>query len=199
MIGKAMTSKFEREKHVYTNDKFGEMLKDAVRFFHGSPVHSLPPPEEFSGAGVYAIYCIARNGIYAKFGNIINREEYAVPMYVGKAVASGWRQNQKRQCQMFSRKTIFEQLSCWSRLIGISFGLKEQFAFRACQFGDATMVNAVHRKLVRKFHPAWNLFFASCATQETIEGRWRLAHSIRFQSKANASVKRDLALLLMAV
>ena len=30
--------KFKREEHVYVNNEFSELLKDAVRFFHGTPV-----------------------------------------------------------------------------------------------------------------------------------------------------------------
>ncbi len=84
---------FKREEHVYKNEEFSEMLKDAVRFFHGTPVFSLPPPEKFTGAGIYAIYCIARTGIYSKFGNEINRLSYSVPIYVGSALPKGWRQS----------------------------------------------------------------------------------------------------------
>lgn len=76
---------FEREKHVYRCDEFSELLKDAVRFFHGTPVCKFPPDERFAGAGVYALYYIGKTGIYAKFGQEINREEYKLPIYVGKA------------------------------------------------------------------------------------------------------------------
>ncbi len=38
-------SQFKRDEHVYRNDKFAEFLKDAVLFFHGTPVTQLPPPE----------------------------------------------------------------------------------------------------------------------------------------------------------
>lgn len=190
---------FKREEHVYKNNQFDEILKDAIRFFNGMKVYPLPPPVPFDGAGVYAIYCTARDGIYKKFGETVNRLEYAVPIYVGKAVSAGWRQSRTRRYQLFAEKTIEEQLSSWSGLVGISFGLKGRFEFRACQFDDAKIVNAMHQKLVRKFHPVWNLFFASCVTREAMERRWRLAHSIRFQSKADASMKKKLALLIRAV
>ena len=55
---------FRREEHVYINDAFSELLKDAVRFFHGTPVLSLPLAESFKGAGVYAIYCISKNCLH---------------------------------------------------------------------------------------------------------------------------------------
>lgn len=42
---------FERSKHVYRCDAFSELLKDAVRFFHGTPVCAFPHPgaKRFSG------------------------------------------------------------------------------------------------------------------------------------------------------
>ena len=43
---------FDRSEHVYRNDAFAELVKDAVRFFNGTPVHTLPPPESFLGTGV---------------------------------------------------------------------------------------------------------------------------------------------------
>jgi hypothetical protein len=75
---------FDRSKHVYTNDAFVELVKDAVMFFNGTPVLSLPPPEQFLGTGVYALYH-RRNGLYAKYGDL-NRTSYSHPIYVGKAV-----------------------------------------------------------------------------------------------------------------
>jgi len=47
---------FDRAKHVYRNEAFVELGKDAVRFFSGTPVHPLPPPERFLGTGVYALF-----------------------------------------------------------------------------------------------------------------------------------------------
>ena len=55
--------KFDRAKHVYVNEAFTELIKDALRFFHGTPILPLPLAEPFVGAGVYAIYCTARTGM----------------------------------------------------------------------------------------------------------------------------------------
>jgi len=33
---------FDRKDHVYKNDAFAELVKDAIRFFNGTPVHPLP-------------------------------------------------------------------------------------------------------------------------------------------------------------
>ena len=43
-------------------------MKNAVRFFNGTPVRELPPSESFTATGVYAIYYTGKNGAYAKYG-----------------------------------------------------------------------------------------------------------------------------------
>jgi hypothetical protein len=82
---------FDRSKHVYTNDAFTELVKDAVRFFNGTPVHTLPPSESFLGTGVYALYYTGSNPLYKRYAEL-NRLSYGYPIYVGKAVPKGWRQ-----------------------------------------------------------------------------------------------------------
>ena len=76
---------FDREKHVYKNDAFVELIKDAVRFFNGTPVHPLPPVERFVGTGIYAIYYTGEADPYRKYAKL-NRLAYDYPIYVGKAV-----------------------------------------------------------------------------------------------------------------
>lgn len=66
---------FKREDHIYHNEAFAELCKDAVRAFNGTPVCELPPPR-FTGSGVYAIYCTAKKGIYERYGNKVNRMGY---------------------------------------------------------------------------------------------------------------------------
>ena len=83
---------FDRQKHVYKNDAFVELVKDAIRFFNGTPVHPLPLAEKFHGTGVYALYCTGKDKLYRKYGEL-NRLAYDFPIYVGKAVPSGWRQS----------------------------------------------------------------------------------------------------------
>jgi Eco29kI restriction endonuclease len=87
---------FDREKHIYQSDIFEEIIKDTIRFFNGTPVHQLPLPVKFHGAGVYAIYYTGKSRYYKNFYDQ-NRLEYHQPIYVGKAVPSGWRQARERK------------------------------------------------------------------------------------------------------
>ncbi|MBQ4198739.1 MAG: Eco29kI family restriction endonuclease [Kiritimatiellae bacterium] len=149
--------KFKREKHVYRNEKFSELLLDAVRFFHGTPVLPLPPEEPFKGAGVYAIYCIARTGIYKTFGETINRKSYSVPIYVGKAVPTGWRQN--RNIGSENNTTLFNRLRQHAESIKAGKGLN--LADFACRFAilegeTANMVAALEAAIIAEHSPLWN-------------------------------------------
>jgi hypothetical protein len=55
------STEFDRKKHLYKSEAFVELVKDAVRFFNGTPVHTLPPSEAFLGNGVYALYYTGQN------------------------------------------------------------------------------------------------------------------------------------------
>ena len=66
---------FDRIKHVYKSDDFEELVKDAVRFFNGTPVHPLPPPESFLGTGVYALYYTGSSSPYSRYAEL-NRLAY---------------------------------------------------------------------------------------------------------------------------
>ncbi len=152
-----LVEEFKREKHVYNNNAFSELLLDAVRFFHGTPVMPLPPKEPFKGAGVYAIYCIARTGIYKTFGEKINRKSYNVPIYVGKAVPSGWRQS--RNIDSVENTALYGRLRQHSESIKFGKGLK--LADFACRFvileGEtANMVAALEAAIIAEHSPLWN-------------------------------------------
>src|SRR3989304_4577685 len=103
------TKAFDRSEHVYKNDAFAELVKDAVRFFNGTPVHTLPPPESFLGTGVYAIYYTGKNPIYKKYAEL-NRLSYSYPIYVGKAVPKGWRQARVSDNQLEQSKELIGRL-----------------------------------------------------------------------------------------
>jgi len=74
---------FDREKHVFHSDAFEEIIKDTIRFFNGTPVHRLPPPENFVGTGVYALYYIGKVKLYKPLYDA-NRLEFKQPTMSGR-------------------------------------------------------------------------------------------------------------------
>jgi len=175
---------FKREDHVYHNEAFAELCKDAVRAFNGTPVCELPPPR-FVGSGVYAIYCTAKKGIYERYGNKVNRMGYNVPIYVGKAVPKGWRQSRTEEIDDLP---INEQVELWLRLIKSSIGLRAtDFRIRALGSNvvDAGLAHAMHLLMVYAYQPLWNRVFDGCRTINDMTMRWAKLHSVRFRGKAD--------------
>ncbi len=55
------------------------------------PVVALPPPEAFTGAGVYALYYSGDFPAYKRIAAQNADDQWAAPIYVGKAVPAGAR------------------------------------------------------------------------------------------------------------
>ena len=175
---------FKREDHVYHNEAFAELCKDAIRAFNGTPVCELPPPR-FAGSGVYALYCTARKGIYERYGNKVNRMGYNVPIYVGKAVPKG---DADGEAMSFDMLSCQEQLEFWHKKIKAAVGLSVgDFRCRVSSMDglDVEYIGEVHRMMFETYHPVWNRFFATCVCSDEITLWWRQIHAVRFRSKAD--------------
>lgn len=149
---------FERSKHVYRCDAFSELLKDAVRFFHGTPVCAFPPKGRFVGAGVYALYYIGKTGLYGKFGQEINREEYRLPIYIGKAEPSGWRQSRSTENEKTGGK-LFDRLCQHARSVASARNLDvADFTCRLMILEGpvVAMIASVEAALIAMHRPLWN-------------------------------------------
>lgn len=78
---------FEYERHVFKYPGLESIIEKALNFFAMTPVHHLPPPEDFIGPGVYALYYV---GDYELYTPIVT-SNFDKPIYVGKAVPPGSR------------------------------------------------------------------------------------------------------------
>jgi hypothetical protein len=170
---------FDRSEHVYKNDAFAELVKDAIRFFNGTPVHTLPPPESFLGTGVYAIYYTGKNPIYKKYAEL-NRLSYSYPIYVGKAVPKGWRQARVSDNLLVQSKELFSRLREHSRNISIVQGLELQdFMCRFVIFEDASsdMISTIEAALIKLNMPLWNTAVDGFGNHDPGSGRYEQAKS----------------------
>ena len=180
--------KFKREEHVYVNNEFSELLKDAVRFFQGTPVLSLPLEESFKGAGVYAIYCISKKGLYKTYGEKINRLSYDVPIYVGKAVPSG---------RLFSSLSLNEQLDFWqSRFRTTLMMSQDDFAFRVLPIEDQSLQDHLFKTLIGLYRPVWNRIFKMSFRESSMVSAWCSYHDIRFHRRTSDSKTATLQEML---
>ena len=170
---------FDRSEHVYKNDAFAELVKDAVRFFNGTPVHTLPPPESFLGTGVYATYYTGKNPIYKKYAEL-NRLSYGFPIYVGKAVPKGWRQARVSDNHLSQSKELFNRLREHGRSISIAQGLElKDFKYRFVIFEDASsdMIGTIEAALIKLNMPLWNTAVDGFGNHDPGSGRYEQAKS----------------------
>ncbi len=170
---------FDRSEHVYKNDAFAELVKDAVRFFNGTPVHTLPPPESFLGTGVYAVYYTGKNPIYKKYAEL-NRLSYSYPIYVGKAVPKGWRQARISDSADRQSTELFNRLREHSRSIALAQGLASgDFSCRLVIFEDASsdMIGTVEAALIKLNKPLWNTAMDGFGNHDPGSGRYEQAKS----------------------
>jgi len=170
---------FERSKHVYHSDEFVELVRDAVRFFNGTPVHLLPLHERFSGTGVYALYYTGKNKIYHQYGEL-NRLEYKYPIYVGKAVPKGWRQSRVSDDSANTSYELYSRI----REHGRNIEKVEEVDIQdfSCRFmifeaESSDMIGTIEAALIKLNRPLWNSALDGFGNHDPGKGRYNQAKS----------------------
>lgn len=199
---------FDRSKHVYTNDAFVELVKDAVRFFNGTPVHTLPPPARFLGTGVYALYYTGRSGIYSRYGEL-NRLSYGHPIYVGKAVPKGWRQARAIDVPGQQSAELFNRLKEHSRNITAVTGTDlNDFMCRFIILEEASsdMIGTIEAALIKVHTPLWNTSLDGFGNHTPGKGRfnqaksdWDVIHEGRAWAEKCQGIANEKALLIESI
>jgi len=167
---------FDREKHVFRSPSYRSVIQEVLTFFALTPLHPLPPPERFIGAGVYALYYLGKSSLYIKIAEQ-NRKSCDFPIYVGKAVPPGWRTARR----YFSKsEDLRTRLSEHSRSIVEVSGLNVS-DFR-CRFvilenTEGDLVVPVEAELIRKYQPVWNTVVDGFGNHDPGSGRYKQAPS----------------------
>jgi hypothetical protein len=170
---------FDRKKHIYKSEAFVELVKDAVRFFNGTPIHPLPPAETFLGTGVYTLYYTGQNPIYSKYADL-NRLAYNYPIYVGKAVPKGWRQSRISDSEINQSRELHNRLREHSRNIMAGANLNlEEFMCRFTIFEDESsdMISTIEAALIKLTQPLWNVALDGFGNHDPGRGRYEQAKS----------------------
>ena len=174
-----MKQVFDRNEHVYRNNAFAELVKDAIRFFNGTPVHTLPPPNSFLGTGVYALYYTGQNPLYQRYAEL-NRLSYDYPIYIGKAVPRGWRQARASDNPLNQSRELIGRLREHSRSIILGAELLlEDFMCRFVIFEDtgSDMISTVEAALIKINRPLWNSVVDGFGNHDPGSGRYEQAKS----------------------
>jgi Eco29kI restriction endonuclease len=164
---------FDRQKHVYNSNAFDEIIKDTIRFFNGTPVHSLPPPVRFNGTGVYALYYVGTSEYYKPLYEI-NRLEFSQPVYVGKAVPRGWRQS-KNTNEGKSANELFGRLREHSKSVeqAVNLDLSDFYCrFMILENSSSNLISTVEAELIRHYKPIWNTHIDGFGNHDPGSGRY---------------------------
>ena len=176
---KLLREPFDRAKHVYKNDAFVELVKDAIRFFNGTPVHPVPPPERFYGTGVYALYYTGLAKPYGKYAEL-NRLAYDFPIYVGKAVPKGRRQSRAEHTEDSQSVELYSRISQHGNSIGKAATLTiEDFSSRFMIFegSSSDMIGSLEAALIKWKKPLWNSYLDGFGNHDPGSGRYEQAKS----------------------
>ena len=146
---------FALQPHLFESSILGREIQRAVQHIASTPIQRLPPPEPFSGSGVYLLYYIGSFELYSALVKY-DQGKYRQPIYAGKAVPKGG----KRGCKPVSPSmALYRRLRKHAKSINdVSNLVRTDFA---CQFlvltGDAADAAAtIEYALIRKYAPVWN-------------------------------------------
>lgn len=188
---------FNREEHIFRSPQLADLLKDAIRFFNGTPVYELPPPEVFLGSGVYAIYYTGKGEIYAEIAQI-NRLAYNLPIYVGKAIPVGGRRGMgtaKETNSLHKRLTEHQK--------SISEAKNLQITDFHCRFiiiphDEDALIPPIESAIIKQYNPLWNARIDGFGNHDPGAGRynqarssWDIIHPGRKWAEKLKSVKGD--------
>ena len=170
---------FKRENHVYHSKDFEELIKDAIRFFNGTPVHPLPPLDRFHGVGVYALYYTGKESPYERYGEL-NRLAYNFPIYVGKAVPKGWRQSRVSHNVEVNTFELLSRIREHARNIDTVSGI--DLADFSCRFTifegpSSDMIGTFESALIKWNRPLWNSCLDGFGNHTPGAGRFEQAKS----------------------
>jgi len=170
---------FDRNQHIFHSPDFEEIINDTIRFFNGTPVLPVPVPERFHGTGVYAIYCIAQEGIYCDF-HMINRTAYNIPIYIGKAVPKGWRLGRSNVAADSKTYELNNRIREHGKNLQLGQGLHIldfHTRFMILEGAESDLIGTVEAALIRKYQPLWNTLLDGFGNHDPGKGRYEQAMS----------------------
>lgn len=169
-------TEFDRKRHLFRSPTIIQVVDEAIDFFLNSPVHTLPLSAKFAGAGVYALYYFGSFAPYAKLA-ALNHNEFARPIYVGKAVPPGWRQARNLAINASSLQQRLREharnIETAKNLNGTDFVCR----FMIMEGQESNLISTVESELIRRFTPLWNSVVDGFGNHDPGQGRYNQSPS----------------------
>ncbi len=167
---------FDYNLHIFHAPQFKSVVDEAIAFLIKTPIHTLPPPGDFVGNGVYALYY---TGTYELYANVSasKKKDIIQPIYVGKAVPSGWRTARSMDS---TAAVLYRRLQEHARSIEQVDSLRT--ADFLCRFVilsgiESDLVVPVEAELIRRYKPLWNSVVDGFGNHDPGKGRYNQAKS----------------------
>lgn len=163
--------------HIFRSPKIKRVVNEAIEFLNDTPIHPLPPVSSFAGVGVYSLYY---NGGFEHYRQMamINNKDCVEPIYVGKAVPSGWRT--ARSSPKEKTQNLHSRLREHARSIKQARNLKiSDFCCKFIILGgiEADLITAIEAQLIRHHKPLWNAVIDGFGNHDPGSGRYDQASS----------------------
>jgi len=171
-----MSTKLNLKEHTFKSTKLKSVVDEAVTFFLTTPVHPLPPEDKFDGGGVYALYYFGDFDLYSEI-SVKNQKEIEHPIYIGKAVPSGWRTG---RTNIAVSSVLYNRLREHSRSVKQVSNLSlDDFKCRFMILDDveADLVVPVEAEMIRIYKPLWNQVIDGFGNHDPGKGRYEQAPS----------------------
>ena len=166
---------FNRDEHIFRSPELENLLKDAIRFFNGTPVYNLPPPENFVDSGVYAIYYTGQFSLYEPI-SLVNRIRYDLPIYVGKAIPSGSRRGHggKEAGNLYRRLSEHAMSIVAAENLDVS-GFHCRFVI--IPHDQDAIIPPIESAIIKQYNPLWNSWVDGFGNHDPGGGRYDQARS----------------------
>ena len=121
------------------------------------------PPEPFIGAGVYALYYVGDFPAYEVLAEVNRNDQFACPIYVGKAVPDGARKGGQGD-DVDPGTALYKRLNDHAKSVDAAANLRLEDFY--CQFlsVDDIWIPLTESLLIERFKPVWNRVLDGLAT-----------------------------------
>ena len=146
------------------------LAESVARAMLQRPICQLPP-EPFIGAGIYAIYYTGKFSLYEKIAQKNREDQFAQPIYVGKAVPAGARKGGFGLGEE-PGQALYKRLCDHAKSINEAENLNAGDFF--CRFlaVDDIWIPLAESLLIERFEPLWNRAMDGFGNHDPGKGRY---------------------------
>ncbi|OOE64080.1 Eco29kI family restriction endonuclease [Salinivibrio kushneri] len=142
------------------------ILEPLVKEFENIPLLPIDSIPKFPGAGVYALHMVDTSA--TPYDGYIRKEK---PIYVGKAVPSGWRQG--RNTDDVGNVLINRIMQHYKNLETVNLGgYRFEVRFAVLSGAGLDLISSLESALIRKYRPLWNSYIDGFGNHDPGRGRY---------------------------